>query len=184
MSDNNWNFDYAHSEIGFTIKHMMFAKVRGTFGEWSGEIALDDSGSLRGGVTAEIDIASIDTGNGDRDAHLRSADFFDVEHHPTMTFVARSFSPHGDGVYEVIGDLTIRGTTREITLDVQRTGHGIDPWGNTRVGFSAAASLKRSDFGLTWNQALETGGVLVGDEVKIAVEVQALSSSAILKKSA
>jgi polyisoprenoid-binding protein YceI len=124
-----------------------------------------------------VDVASVDTRNDDRDAHLRSADFFDAENHPKMTFKATKIERTGDGVYEVTGDLTIRGVTRSETFTVTFEGAGKDPWGNYKAGFSAEGTIKRSDYGLTWNAALETGGVLVGDDVKIHLEIEAVAQA-------
>lgn len=178
MTTYNWQFDNAHSEIGFIVKHMMFAKVRGQFNEWSGEFQFDPENPDRASVRAEIQTASVDTANEQRDGHLRSADFFDAENYPTMTFESTSWRETSDG-YAVEGNLTIRGTTRPITVDVTANGFGTDPWGNTRMGLTATATLNRKEFGLTWNQALEAGGVLVGEEVRVAIEVQAIRAEAI-----
>lgn len=174
MTTQTWNFDPAHSTIGFSIKHMMFAKVRGSFGEWSGELHYDPKDPSSAKVRASIDVASIDTGNKDRDEHLRSGDFFNVEEHPRMTFESTSFKGSPESM-TVTGTLTIRDVSKEVELDVEQTGTGIDPWGNRRVGFRISAKINRKDFGLTWNQALETGGVLVGEDVSIDIEIQAVA---------
>ena len=167
----SWSIDTAHSEIGFSIRHMMFAKVRGSFTRWSGTVEGDEGGALSS-VTAEIAVDSIDTREAQRDGHLKSPDFFDAASFPTMSF--RSTGLRGDlrGSFQVDGELTIRGNTRPVTLDVERTGGGKDPWGNTRVGYRATARISRADFGLTWNAALELGGVLVGEQVDIEIETQ------------
>lgn len=175
MTTYNWQFDSAHSEIGFIVKHMMFAKVRGGFSEWSGEFRFDPKDPSNAYVGATIDASSIDTGNEQRDGHLRSGDFFDVEQHPELTFESTAWVAT-DGGYDVTGNLTIRGTTKPVTLKVANNGSATDPWGNTRMGLSVSTTINRKEFGLTWNQALEAGGVLVGDEVKVEIEVQAIQA--------
>lgn len=167
----SWNFDTTHSEIAFTVRHMVFAKVRGSFTKWSGGVQTDDSGALVG-LSAEVQIDSIDTREPQRDGHLKSPDFFDAAAHPTMSFASTGISGDTNGAFSITGDLTIRGTTRPVTLQAKATGAGKDPWGNQRRGFRASATINRKDFGLTWNQALELGGVLVGEEVEIEAEVQ------------
>ncbi|AKF08927.1 Hypothetical protein DB32_006076 [Sandaracinus amylolyticus] len=150
---------------------MMITNVRGEFQKVSGEAVFDPATPEASKVTATIDVASINTREEKRDGHLRSADFFDAEKHPTITFESKRVRRAGDG-YEVVGDLTIRGTTREVTLTVEDvTAEHADPWGNRRIGASARTKVRRSDFGMTWNSALEAGGVLVGDEISIAIEV-------------
>ena len=166
------DIDIAHSEIGFTVRHMMFAKVRGQFKKWNAALSYDPADPSRSKLEVEIDAASIDTRESQRDAHLRSPDFFDTEKFPTMTFKSKRIEPTGAGRYRVVGDLTLRGTTQEFVLDVEQTGSGKDPWGNSRLGFSAKGSLSRSRWGLVWNQVLEAGAVLVSDEVQIEVEAQ------------
>lgn len=173
MAKSKWALDPTHSQIEFTVRHMMFAKVKGSFNSFSAEIEADPEDLTTASVSFTIDASSIDTNNNDRDAHLRSADFFDVENHPNIVFKATKIEKSGDGEYKVTGDLTIRGTTREETFSVSYNGSGKDPWGNVKAGFSAEGAINRSDYGLTWNAALETGGVLVGDEIKIFLEVQA-----------
>lgn len=175
-----WDIDAAHSQVEFTVKHMMITKVRGRFADVQGAIELDGESPSDSSVRVEIDAASIDTREDDRDAHLRSGEFLDVENHPQLTF--RSTRVEGleldEGArFKVIGDLTIRGTTREVELDAAFEGRGQDPWGNQRAAFSADTTIDRRDFGLTWNQALETGGVLVGHQVQIHLEVQAVLDS-------
>lgn len=168
---SSWSLDTAHSEVGFSIRHMMFAKVRGSFTRWSGSVSADEQGALTN-VSADIEIDSIDTREPQRDGHLRSPDFFDAATHPKMSF--RSTGVRGDtaGQFQIDGELSIRGTTRPVTLDVEYTGGGKDPWGNTRRGYRAHAKINRRDFGLNWNQALELGGVLVGETVEIEIETQ------------
>jgi polyisoprenoid-binding protein YceI len=168
----SYALDASHSEIGFSVRHMVFAKVRGQFKEWAADVSYDAADPLRSSVTVEIDTASIDTREPQRDTHLRSADFFDSEAHPKMTFSSKRLTQKGERSYELVGDLTIRGVTREITLAVEQTGAGKDPWANARLGFAAKTTIRRGDWGLRWNQALEAGGLLVSDEVDIDVEVQ------------
>lgn len=167
-----WTFDPAHSEISFSVRHMMFAKVRGTFHKWTGTVELPDSGFEGGTAAVSIESASIDTRNEQRDGHLRSGDFFESEKFPTITFVSKSVKPTKGEHFDVVGDLTIRGVTKEVTFAVEHTGAGKDPWGNTKQGFRAEASINRKDFGLNWNQALEAGGVLVSEQVQLIGEFQ------------
>ncbi len=166
----------AHTTVEFTVKHMMFTTVRGRFLEVAGSITLDEADPSASSVEVDLGAGSIDTGVADRDAHLRSGDFLDVERHPALTF--RSTRVEGlklaeGSSFRVVGDLTIRGVTREVTLDAVYQGRGQDPWGGTRAGFDARAVIDRRDWGLEWNQALETGGILVGNEVKLELSVQA-----------
>jgi polyisoprenoid-binding protein YceI len=166
-----WSVDASHSSVSFSVRHMMITNVRGEFGALEGSVVLDPKQPELSRVTASIDVASINTREEKRDAHLRSADFFDAESHPKMTFASRRVRATKGG-YEVVGDLTIRGTTREVTLTVEDvTGEHTDPWGQRRIGASAKAKVRRSEFGMKWNAALEAGGVLVGDEVTISIEV-------------
>ena len=168
-----WAIDPAHSLVEFGVKHMMFTTVKGRFASVSGTIVTDDANPGAASVRAEIDAASIDTREEQRDGHLRSPDFLDVDQHPTITFASTHVAARGQGRYVVTGHLTIRGVTREVSLDAELTGRGTDPWGNERDGFAAPTAIRPKAFRLTWNQALETGGVLVGDEIKIVLEVQA-----------
>ncbi len=170
-----WSIDPTHSEIGFEIAHMMFAKVRGRFEEMEGTVRLGPDGSTEeSSVEAVIQVSSISTGQAQRDEHLRSPDFFDAERFPTLTFRSTSVREVGDGELAVTGELAMHGVAKEVELAVTETGRGTDPWGNERIGFSASTVVDRRDFGLTWNQALETGGILVGTEVKIRLEIQAV----------
>ncbi|MCL7961799.1 MAG: YceI family protein [marine benthic group bacterium] len=170
-----WSIDPQHSEVGFEVKHMMFAKVRGRFEEVEGTVVLGAGDAIENSrVEAEMQAGSINTGQAQRDEHLRSPDFFDVEQFPTLSFKSTSVGRGPDGDLMVTGDLTIHGVTREVELTVNETGRGTDPWGNERIGFNAETTVDRRDFDLTWNQALETGGVLVGTEVKIGLEIQAV----------
>lgn len=180
MSSTTWNLDATHSTVGFSVKHMMFTTVRGKFSQVEGTVSFDPSSPGSASVQVTIPTASIDTGVADRDGHLRSGDFFDVETHPAITFRSTRVegTPAKDGdAFKVAGDLTIRGVTREAVLDARFEGTGTDPWGNTRSGFSATTAIDRREFGLTWNQALEAGGVLVGTEVKIELHVQAVAAA-------
>ncbi|MCQ6561472.1 YceI family protein [Paenibacillus mendelii] len=174
MALSQWSVDPTHSSIDFSVKHMMIAKVKGTFHTFEAQIEADPEDLTSASIRFSIDLSSIDTRNADRDAHLRSADFFDVEANPKMTFEATRITKSGDGEYEVTGDFTLHGITRPEKFAVSFEGAGKDPWGNAKAGFSAVGSLKRSDYGLTYNAVLETGGVLIGDEVKISIEIEAL----------
>ncbi len=167
-----YNIDLSHSEIGFSVRHMMFAKVRGQFKTWSAKLAYDAANPAKSTIEVDVETASIDTRDAQRDGHLKSADFFESEKHPKMTFKSTKIEAAGTGKYKVTGDLTIRGVTHPVTLEVEQTGAGKDPWGNDRLGFSARGSISRSEWGLKWNQALEAGGVLVSDKVDIEVEAQ------------
>jgi polyisoprenoid-binding protein YceI len=178
METNTWTLDTTHSGISFSIRHMVVAKVRGRFGSWTGSVKLDEQDLTRSELDVQIDASSIDTGNAQRDTHLRSADFLDVEQFPALRFQSTRLENVGGERFRLIGNLTIHGVTREVTLDVERGGQGKDPWGNQRIGFAATTSILRSDFGLTWNQALETGGLLVADRVDIELDVQAVQSAA------
>jgi polyisoprenoid-binding protein YceI len=173
-----WQIDPAHTEVGFVVKHMMFAKVRGGFNEFTGTIEQGENGDLAtGSFSANIVTSSVDTGNEDRDKHLRSGDFFDAEKFEAITFNSTSIERLSDDKLKVTGELTIRDITKTITLDVTETGTGVDPWGNMRIGIQAEGTINRKEFGLTWNQALEAGGVLVGDEVTLTIEAQAVAQN-------
>lgn len=173
MATNSWDIDTTHSAIHFWVRHLVISKVHGRFAKWTGTVNLDEQDPARSVVEVRIDAASVDTQVGDRDAHLKSADFLDVANHPELTFRSRRIEKSGEG-YRVTGDLTIRGTTREVVLDAEYAGLAKDPWGNQRAGFSAKAALDRRDFGLVWNAALEAGGVLVGEKVEITIELEAV----------
>lgn len=173
MTKTKWALDTAHSSVDFSVKHMMFANVKGSFNEFDASIEADPTDLTTASIEFTIDTASVDTRNNDRDAHLRSADFFDVENFPKMAFKATSITKTDDGEYDVTGDLTIKETTKPQTFTVTYGGTGKDPWGNEKVGFAVEGSINRSEFGLTWNAALETGGVLVGDKIKISLDLQA-----------
>lgn len=165
-----WVLDPSHSELLFTVKHLMISNVRGEFKDFHAEIDGEDFRTAT--VSATIDSASIFTNNSDRDQHLKSADFFDVENHPKMTFQSTAFTAIDDENYSLTGFLTIKGVRKEISLQVEFGGINTDPWGNEKAGFSVRGKINRKDWGLNWNSTLETGGVLVSDEVKITAEVQ------------
>ena len=166
-----WEIDPSHSSVEFSVRHMMFSKVKGRFPSFRGTIVIGDD-PQDSSVEAVVDVASIDTGDENRDAHLRSADFLDAERYPEMSFFSRSVRQEGER-YVVAGDLTLHGVTRPVELDLELNGIGTDPYGGTRAGFSATTELSRKEFGLEWNVALETGGVLVGDKVQVSLEIQA-----------
>ncbi len=167
-----FTIDPAHTQVAFAVRHLMIAAVRGSFRDVQGTVTIDpaDPGSVA--VDVRVQIASIDTREPQRDAHLKSPDFFDADRFPVMTFHGRRVVGSIDGDFKLVGDLTIRDVTREVAFDVTPEGRTMDPWGNERAGFSASARISRGEFGLKWNQALETGGVVVGDEVKITIDVE------------
>ena len=170
---SSWKIDPAHSHVEFAVRHLMISTVKGAFGDVRGTVWVDESDARTILVDITIQVASIDTRQEQRDAHLRSADFFDAARFPTITFRSRLVEGHHrDSEFRLVGDLTIRDVTREVVLDVSSEGRLTDPWGAERAGFSAQGKIDRTDFGLTWNQALEAGGVVVGNQVKIAVEVE------------
>ncbi len=171
-STSEWGIDPQHSGITFRVKHMMIANVKGRFEKFDAQLNYDEADLAKSSVRAMIEAASIDTDNEKRDTHLRSADFFDVEKYPQMTFASKRFEKTDDGI-KVIGDLTIRGVTREVTVNIDEiTPQQKDPWGGTRFGVSASAKLDRTEFGLLWNQTLETGGLLVGNDVYINIDLE------------
>lgn len=172
-----WEIDPVHSEVGFAVRHMMVSMVRGRFSEVSGYIDFDPADLTTGTVEVDVQVASIDTRAEQRDNHLRSPDFFDAANHPTMTFKSKRVEAAGGDRYRVIGDLTIRGVTREVVLDTEYYGVNPDPWGGIRAGFSATTSLNRFDYGLNWNAAIEAGGVVVSDTVKVSLEIEAVRKS-------
>ena len=171
-----WTIDPTHTTIGFSVRHAMVSKVRGTFGEFAGSLIIDGSDLAASSAELTIQAASIDTGNADRDGHLVSADFLDVENFPTLTFTSNGVVVDGPDV-AVTGDLTIHGVTRPVTVTYEYVGSSIDPFGFTRVGFEGTAKISRKDFGLVWNAALETGGVLVGDEITLILDVEAVKQA-------
>ena len=167
--------DATHTNVEFAVKHLMISTVKGRFGDVSGTVSVPQTGEPT--VDVSINAASIDTRVDARDNHLRSADFFDVEKYPTLRFVSTKATRTDDG-YQLVGDLTIKDVTRPVTLTVTEEGTGVDPWGNSKSGFSAVGKINRTDFGLTWNAALETGGVMVSEEVKLAFDVQLVAQKA------
>ena len=171
-----WTIDASHSEVGFTVRHLMVSKVRGNFETFAGTITIAED-PLASSVTAEVDLSSINTRDAGRDEHLRGSDFFEVASHPKLTFVSTSVTPKGSD-YVVTGDLTIKGVTKTVELALEFNGVSADPWGGTRSGFSAATTISRKDFGVDFNIPLDGGGVVVGDDVKIGLEVEAVLQTA------
>ena len=169
-----WTVDPSHSHVEFAVRHLMIATVKGRFGEVSGTLYGDETDLENASIELTIPVASIDTREAQRDAHLRSADFFETEKFPDIRFRSRRIAKAGGDSFIVDGDLTIRDVTRPITLAVVAGGRVKDPWGGERIGYSTTAKINRKDYGLNWNQALETGGVLVGDEVRISAELEFL----------
>lgn len=178
MALEKWEIDSSHSGIHFSVRHMVVAKVRGQFARWSGSFVAEDGDLERAKLKVVIDASSIDTGLAERDTHLKSADFLDVANHPEITFESTRVERLGDEELRVTGNLTIRGLSREVVLAVEDAGRAKDPWGNERAGFSAKTAVDRKDYGLSWNQVLEAGGVMVGDRVSIELEVEAVKQSA------
>jgi len=173
-----WNIDPAHSAADFKVKHMMISNVKGSFSGLSGTLTEHTVDSTLSSVDASIPLASISTGDPQRDGHLKSAEFFDAEKFPTMTFKSTKVVRNGEADYSVTGDLTIHGVTKPVTFAVEGpSAPGKDPWGNTRIGLSATTKINRKDFGLGWNAALETGGFLVGEEVSITLDVQFIKAA-------
>jgi polyisoprenoid-binding protein YceI len=170
-----WTIDPTHSEVGFSVRHMMVSKVRGTFKSFDGTLTIADN-PLDSRVEARIETFSVDTRDENRDNHLRSSDFFEVENYPYMTFVSTGVRPHGRD-YVVTGDLTIRGVTRSLDLFLEFNGVSPDPWGGTRAGFSASTEISRADFGISFNIPIDGGGVVVGDRIKISLEIEAVLQS-------
>jgi polyisoprenoid-binding protein YceI len=167
-----WQIDSSHTEVEFSARHLMISNVKGRFSSPSGTVRYNPEHGIPLELDVTVPIDTIDTRNAQRDAHLRSADFFDAEHFPTMNFKGRHIEGEITKSFKLIGDLTIRGVTRDVTFDVTAEGNGPDPWGNDRLGFSATASINRTDFGLLWNQLLETGGVAVSDQIKIIINTE------------
>lgn len=167
-----WTVDPAHTTVGFAVRHIGLSKVRGQFTRFAGEVEGDpnDITSVRGRF--EVDLASVDTGDADRDAHLRGPDFFDVEEFPKMRFTSKSVFPAGDGRYKIVGDLTIKDVTRAVELDYEHAGEAVDPYGNKKIGGSLSGTIKRSEWGLTWNVPLDSGGWLVSDNVTLEIDLQ------------
>ena len=174
LTPGTWTVDPSHSTIGFVARHLMVSKVRGHFASFSGALTIDSDPFLSK-VEATVDIASVTTGDETRDGHLKSADFFDLEKYPNMTLVSTGIEKNGSD-YVLHSDLTINGVTKPVDFELEFNGVSADPWGGTRAGFSAEADVNRKDWGLEWNVALEAGGVLVGDKVKIQLEIEAIKS--------
>ena len=170
--------DPSHSRIGFVARHAMVTKVRGQFTAYEGSGWFDAEDPTRSTIALTIDADSIDTANADRDAHLRSNDFFDMEHHPTLTFTSTAVERVDDDVYRVAGDLTLRGVTRRVTIDFEFTGTAVDPFGNQRIGLEGRTTVNRRDWGLNWNAALDAGGVLVSEKVTLEFDVSAIRTEA------
>lgn len=172
MAKSNWSIDPTHSEIGFKVKHMMFTNVSGKFNSVTASIENEDDNFESSKIIFTAEVESIDTNNQDRDNHLKSADFFDAERFSKLSFVSTEIKKINEGLFVVKGDLTIKDVTKNIELETEYSGLMTDPWGNTKAGLSITGKINRKDFGLTWNAALETGGVLVGEEIKLISEIQ------------
>ena len=175
MATTKWTIDSTHSEIGFKVKHMMFTNVSGKFDSYEATIITDEGNFENASIEFSADINSINSNNADRDNHLKSGDFFDAENHPKLTFKATSFTKKGDD-FELTGDLTLRGVTKPVKLEAEFSGLMKDPWGNTKAGLNISGKINRKDWGLNWNSALETGGVLVGEEVRLNIELQLIQA--------
>lgn len=173
----DYAIDPAHSRVGFVARHAMVTKVRGAFNEFEGATTIDGDAPEKSTVSLTIQVASIDTRNGQRDDHLRANDFLDVASHPTITFASTAIKHVGDTDFEVTGDLTIKGTTREITFPLEFTGSATDPFGNQRIGFEGSVVVNRKDYGVSWNVALEAGGVLVSEKITLEFEISAIKSA-------
>ena len=175
---NTYQIDAAHSNVQFSVRHLMVSNVRGTFSGLTGTVSYDPDKPAEATIDAVVDINTVNTNDEKRDGHLKSADFFDVAQYPVMTFKSKRVESAGAGEYKVTGDLTVHGVTKEVSLSVEDvSGEVKDPWGNTKIGATVKGKLKRSDFGLSWNAPLETGGVLVGDDVKIEFDLQFLKAT-------
>ncbi|MET4926833.1 YceI family protein [Streptomyces sp. PSRA5] len=172
----DYTIDPSHSSIGFTVRHAMVTNVRGSFGKHEGTLSLDGSKPENSSASIDVEMESIDTGAPDRDGHLRGADFFDAETFPKMTFRSTGTEQAGGDDYRITGDLTIKDVTKPLTIDLEFNGKAIDPYGNERVGFEGSATISRSDWGLTWNAALESGGVVVSDKVKLVFDISAIKN--------
>jgi polyisoprenoid-binding protein YceI len=172
-----YSLDVTHTRIGFSARHAMVTKVRGAFNEFDGTATLDGDNPGNSSVALTIQVASVDTRQAQRDEHLRSSDFFELEKYPTITFASTSIEHQGGNDFEVTGDLTIKGTTKSVTFPLEFTGSAKDPFGNVRVGFEGGTTLKRSDYGIEFNAALETGGVLVSDKINLEFEISAIKNA-------
>ncbi|MEV6283429.1 YceI family protein [Kribbella sp. NPDC051770] len=173
----DYTIDTAHSRTGFVARHAMVTKVRGSFNEWEGSAHIDGENPANSSVKVTIQAKSIDTRNSQRDEHLRSNDFFEMDEHPEITFVSTSVEQKSDDVFAVTGDLTIKAITKPVTIDFEYTGTATDPFGNVRVGFDGAVTINRKDWNVTWNAALEGGGVLVSEKVTLEIEVSAIKNA-------
>jgi polyisoprenoid-binding protein YceI len=172
----HYDLDPAHSRLGFVARHAMVTKVRGSFAEFTGSLDLDAQNWSASTAQVTIQVASIDTGNEQRDGHLRTNDFFDAPNHPQITFTSTRVEQTAEATFAVTGDLTIKGTTRPVTLDFVYAGSAVDPYGNTRIGFESISTINRSDFGITFNATLETGGVLVSDKITLEFDISAIKA--------
>jgi polyisoprenoid-binding protein YceI len=175
LTPGTWNVDVSHSSVGFVARHLMVTKVRGRFTDFAGTITVGEN-PLQSKVEATVQMLSVSTGDDGRDGHLKTNDFFDIEHFPTMTFVSTGIKPNGSD-YTLTGDLTVKDVTRSVDFDLEFDGVATDPWNNTKAGFTAETEINRKDFGVDWNVALEAGGVLVGDKVKITLDIQATKAA-------
>jgi polyisoprenoid-binding protein YceI len=173
----DYTLDPAHTRLGFSARHAMVTTVRGAFERFTGSAHLDADNPANSSATLEIEVASVSTGNADRDAHLRSADFFDAEKHPSITFVSTSARKTGDDTYVLAGDLTVKGVTKPVEIEFEHTGANGDPWGGFRLGFEGKTTINRKDWGLVWNVAIETGGILVSEKVKLEFDISAVKNA-------
>jgi polyisoprenoid-binding protein YceI len=178
MALETWQIDPVHSGIHFSIRHFVVSKIHGRFTKWGGTIQFDEQQPASSKVEIHIDVKSIDTNDPKRDGHLQSADFFDSEHHPEITFTSTKVEPAGQNEYRVTGDLTLRGVTKPVTLEVEHGGHVKDPWGNNRTGFGIKGSFDRRDYGLSFNQTLEGGGAALGDKIEVTIDAEAVKAAA------
>jgi polyisoprenoid-binding protein YceI len=176
LQAESYKIDPSHSEVGFTIRHMV-SNVRGRFNDFAGTVDMDPKAPQKGSVEFSVKTTSIDTGNADRDKHLRTADFFDVEKYPEITFKSDSVKPAGKDKYNVTGTLTMHGVSKKVTLPVTFNGEGKDPWGNTRAGFETATKLDRKEYGIVWNKAIDNGGVLLGDDVNVSINLETVKAA-------
>lgn len=176
-AQTNWKFDKAHSKIGFTVSHMVITDVDGKFNEYEGSVVTTGEDFEGAQVNFNIQTNSINTDNEERDNHLRSDDFFAADEYPQISFIGKSMTKVGDNKYKLVGDLTILGTTKEITLDVTHNGTVVDPWGNTKAGFKLTGALDRFEYGLKWNNAIETGGLVVGKTVYLNIDIQLMKEA-------
>lgn len=177
VAQTKWNFDASHTDIGFEVDHMVISSVDGEFEKFDGTVVTNGENFESTDISFTVDVASINTNNEQRDNHLRSDDFFNAEKYPKMTFESKSMEKVGDNKYKLVGDLTIRDVTKEVVLEVDYQGMVTDPWGNTRVGFKVEGTINRFDFNLKWNKLLETGGLVVGEDVTISLDVELIKAT-------